>query len=386
MSPLRVLAVIKTLDRGGAETLLADAVERLDRDSFTVTVARILDDADGLTPRFGRAGVPVVNLGARSGTDPRWVWRLARLLREVPFDVIHTHSPIAAPAARLLAPAATPVVHTEHSAWDLLHPLTRWSNALTYPGADEVVAVSHAVAATIRPPSLLAAASWPTVGVVHHGIDPAGRPSGPAARAAARATLGLGQDEEVVGCVANFAPKKGHDVLVDAFAALRARRPSLRLVLVGFGPSEQEVRAHVRRRGVADATLFTGDRDDVADLLPAFDVFALASRHEGFGLVVLEAMAAGVPVVATTVDGLPEAVGSDAAGRLVAPGDADALAEAIEEVLADPAAAAQQVEAGAARVEQIRPEAAVDRLAELYHRVARSGPAGRGRGVGGTLR
>ncbi|MEV0535445.1 glycosyltransferase [Kitasatospora sp. NPDC050463] len=331
----RVLWLAKGLGRGGAEQLLLNCARHVDGSRYEVEVAYVLPWKDALAPALTEAGVRVHCLGGAPGTpgraDPRWPLRLRRLLAERRYGLVHTHMPVPATAARLLSyglgGAGSPrLVHTEHNVWDRYRPATRWANALTYRRNDAVVAVSHAVARTI-PAARRRPGAW--VHVVHHGPDLAGAPQGPAARAAARAELGLPQDAFVVGTVGNLTPKKDQATLLAAHARLRRHHPRARLVLIGAGPLESRLRAHADELGASGSVLFAGSRPDVPALLPGLDVFALSSRQEGLPVALMEAMTSGLPAVVTRVGGMPEVLDDGDQGLLVEPGDPAALATAL---------------------------------------------------------
>ncbi|WP_405014221.1 glycosyltransferase [Kitasatospora sp. NBC_01539] len=324
----RVLWLAKGLGRGGAEQLLLNCARHADSARYEVEVAYVLPYKDALVPALEAAGVRVHCLGGPPGA--LWPLRLRRLVAERRYDLVHSHMPIPAVAARLVAfgRRGPRLVHTEHNVWERYRTATRWANALTYRRNDAVVAVSHAVAATIgrrRPGD-----DWVTV--VHHGPDLGGAPEGPAARAAAREALGLPQDALVVGTVGNLTPKKDQAGLLDAFARLRRDHPSAALVLIGAGPLEAELRA-----AAGGGVVFAGSRADVPALLPAFDVFTLSSRQEGLPVALMEAMTSGLPSVVTRVGGMPEVLADDEQGLLVPPGDPAALAAALGRLAADPA-------------------------------------------------
>jgi glycosyltransferase involved in cell wall biosynthesis len=331
--PTRVLWVTKGLGRGGAERLLVSLAKRLDRSRFDLEVAYILPWKDALVPAFHDLGVPVHCLGGSRAFDPRWVARLWRLVRRGRFDIVHSHTPyVAVGARRVRGPR---IVHTEHNTWPTYRPLTRWANRLTYPRNTAVIAVSRAVAESIHP--IPFAQRWPPVQVIHHGPElPASAAPTVDTRARARAALGLADNAVVVGTVGNFTRKKDHATLLQATAHVAAQHEALRLVLVGSGPLESELRDSTRELGLNDRVVFAGSRDDVADLMPAFDVFALSSRNEGLPIALLEAMGSGVACVATAVGGVPEVVTDGREGLLVRPEDPAALAEALSKMLCDP--------------------------------------------------
>lgn len=330
-TPIRVLWLAKGLGRGGAERLLVSCARHLSGERFDVEVAYVLPWKDALVPELESLGHAVHCLAGRFDGNPGWVRRLRQLTVERRYDIVHTHMPVPAVAARLVLPRSGPrLVHTEHNVWSRYRRLTRWSNAVTYGRNDAVIAVSDAVAASI-PPRHSA-----RVRVVRHGIDLGQFESGPGTHAAARRILDLSADAFVVGTVANFTPKKDQRTLLDAFARFRSVRTDSILVLVGTGPLEHELHHQARALGIERSVRFTGSRADVPALLPGFDVFALSSRAEGLPISMLEAMACGVPVVATSVGGIPEVVTDGVEGSLVAPGHPAEFAEAIDKLFIDP--------------------------------------------------
>ncbi|WP_282205189.1 glycosyltransferase [Kitasatospora fiedleri] len=354
----KVLWLAKGLGRGGAEQLLVNCVRHADRERYEIEVAYVLPHKDALVPALAAAGVPVHCLGGAPGR--RWPLRLRRLLAERRYDLVHTHMPVPAVAARLLRPAGPRprLVHTEHNLWERYRLPTRWANALTYRRNDAVIAVSHAVAAGI---GRRRADGW--LSVVHHGPDLGGAPSGPAARRAARERLGLPPEALVVGTVGNLTAKKDQATLLAAFALLRGREPDARLVLVGSGPLEAELRARA-----GDGVLFAGTRADVPELLPGWDVFCLSSRQEGLPVALMEAMASGLPSVVTGVGGVPEILDDGVEGRLVPPGDPAALAAALGE-LAGPGPRERMGAAARRRAESFDVAGAQRAVERVYARV-----------------
>lgn len=361
----KVLWLIKGLGLGGAERLVATMASRFDREAFRIEVAYLLPWKDAVVPELESQGIEVTCLRASRTFDLRWIVRLRRLMRRGRFDIVHTHSPVPAVAARLLAPRDTRFVHTEHNVWERYRAPTRLANAGTYARNAHAYAVSDGVAASIKVPRW-APGTPPSMSTLLHGVEPDGVPQGPEARQAARATLGVG-DGPVIGTVANFTPKKDQATLLDAFDRVRRSVPDVTLVLIGSGPLDAELRQEVDRRGMQAQVTFLGSRDDVPEILPAFDVFTLSSRYEGLPISLLEAMAAEVVPVVTRVGGIPEAVTDGLDGRLVPPGDAAALATALAEVLSDEVR--RDALASAARervVTAFSIDGAIDEMADLY--------------------
>jgi glycosyltransferase involved in cell wall biosynthesis len=281
------------------------------------------------------------------------VWRLARLAREHRVAVLHTHGAAAAlvacPAARL---AGVPVaIVTAHGSPRLGSPWRQRAGVAAQRAAlrlaDRVIAVADCLRAELL---TLGLAQPERVVTVHNGIAPAGfeaRADG----AALRAALGLPPGRPVIGIVARLAPQKGVEHLVRALAQLDRDGRGATLLVAGDGPLRDRLENEARELGVV--AVFLGYRGDVAEILGALDVFVLPSVTEGLPLVVLEAMAAGCPVVATRVGGIPEAVRDGETGWLVPPADPDALARAIHHALGDRARAAAYAAAGRERVRRL---------------------------------
>jgi glycosyltransferase involved in cell wall biosynthesis len=204
--------------------------------------------------------------------------------------------------------------------------------------------------------------------VVTHGVDPGRARRGAAACDRARAELGLEPGDAVIGTVGNFTAKKDQASLLRAMAAVVRDHPRARLVLVGSGPLEAELKHTASDLGLADRAVFAGSRHDIVDLLPGFDVFALSSRFEGLPIALLEAMATGLACVATRVGGVPEVVTDGRDGILVEPGDPDALATALGKLLGDENLRGDLGRRAARRSEDFQISAAVHRLERIYLR------------------
>lgn len=367
-----VLALTKGLGRGGTERLLVGTGRLLDPERYRMEIAYLLPWKDAFVADAEAAGVKTHCLSSGRMTDLAWVRRLRRLLATGRFDVLHTHMPLPAVAARLAVWGSRPrLVHTEHNLWDRYHSLTRWSNALTIGRNATVLAVSDSVASSIRPPRALGRRR-PSIEVLTHGIDPAAVRRGATARSLARQTLGLGEDEPVIGAVGNFTAKKDHRTLLEAVRTVVADGIDARLVLVGTGPLEDDLRRATAELGLTEHVLFTGSRGDVHELMPAFDVFVLSSRQEGLPIALLEAMAAAVPCVCTSVGGVPEVVTDGQEGFLTLPGDGPAIAAAVGKLLRDPSLRRQMGETAAVRSADFALSDAVARLQDVYDEVLRS--------------
>ena len=370
MKPARVLWLIKGLGLGGAERLLATMAAKVDRERFDIEVAYLLPWSASFGPEFDAVGVRTVCLDARWTAEFGWPNRLSRLLRNRDYALIHTHSPVPAIAARVLAARDVPLMHTEHNLWSSYRLPTYLANAATFGRNVAAIAVSDAVRDSMNRPTWLGGDPLPPIETLHHGVDLDELHHGTAAREAARSLLGVDDGVPVIGSVASFTPQKDHAGLLAAFDRVRERIPGVQLVLIGSGPLEQQVRGLVAKHRLQDHVRFLGARDDVATLLPGLDLFVLGSRFEGLPISLLEAMASQVACIAARVGGIPEALRDGRDGRLVPPGDPPALADAIVGLLNDVPTRSALAAAGYERVRaDFSIERAVRRTEELYEEV-----------------
>ena len=367
--PIRVLWLVKGLGAGGAERLLLLSARHRGPD-VAPEVAYLLPAKDALRAALEATGVPTECLAARSAGDLRWLVRLRRLLGGRGYAVVHVHSPIAAIGARLVR-ATLPrrrrpaLITTEHNVWGSHARITRLVDDLTARGDETHLAVSEAVRESL--PRRLRADTE----VVRYGIDVAATAARRSERPVARAAFGAGPDDLVVGTVANLRATKGYPDLLEAAATVIARVPRARFVAVGQGPLADELAARRDALGLGDRFTFLGYRDDAPAVMAGFDVFCLASHHEGLPVALMEALVLGLPIVATTAGGVSELVTDGEDAVLTEPGRPAALAAAITSLLEDPDRRAAlgraagrradlDVGRGVARVEAVYAEA-VDR-------------------------
>ncbi len=336
--PARVLSVIVDLPVGGAEEHLLSLVRNLDPARFAPVVCCI-----GRSGPIGReiaaAGCRVLELGKlRTGGFDREIVALLRgTIRREGADLVHSHLYHANLYGRLAAfREGVPAVASVHNTYvrHKLHRrlLNRWLGRRT----PRILAGSEAIKADVVRYDGVPAEK---VVVVPYGID-TDRFALPLSREAARAALGLPPGRIVLGTVGRLEEQKGQGHLVAAMGILRRRGLTPLLLLVGSGREEEGLRRRVAAEGLEDDVRFLGTRRDLPELFRAMDLFVLPSLWEGLPLALLSAMAAGLPVVATSVGGIPEAVRDGESGYLVPPGDAEAIAGAVERAIRDPASAA----------------------------------------------
>jgi glycosyltransferase involved in cell wall biosynthesis len=341
--PLHVVHGVLSLDVGGLERCVLSLVTAGRKAGQRVTVACV-ERPGTLAPAVEAAGGAVVSLGKPPGRHPQVIDAARTLLAGLAPDVVHTHQ---LGALVYLGPAAgVPVLHTEHGNqfardgfMDRLKGRLLWRRTAGLAGL--VCCVSAEIAAALG--------RWRTVHrdkleVVSNGVDVDALAGGDGSRA--RAELGIPADAPVVGTVGRLAEVKRQDLLLRAAAGLAKRWPALRVLLVGDGPERGRLEGLANELGVA--AHFAGYQSDPANYLAAMDVFALTSRSEGQPVALLEAWAAGRPVVATAVGGVPAVVADGDTGLLVPSGDAGAVAAAVGRLLADRSLAATLADRGRA--------------------------------------
>lgn len=325
--PITVLYLITELDIGGAQMALLRMLKGLDRARFSPAVACLYNGDKAVAREIRALGIPVFDARMRHKRDMPALWRLYGEIRSVRPVILHAHLFHANLPGRILGRlAGVPIIIcTEHSMAlesRLRYRLNRWTIRLV----DRVIAVS----ANVRD-FCVSGIGLPAekVTLIYNGIELPAVPG--VSRQAARAMLGLSPGDTVLGMVSRLDPAKGVDIAIRALPALE----NVTLTIIGDGPERAKLEALAEELRVAGRIRWAGYRPDVYSLLPAFDVFVQSSRFEGLPTTVMEAMAAGLPVVATDVGGTPEVVEDGTTGLLVPPADPATLAQAITCLLED---------------------------------------------------
>jgi glycosyltransferase involved in cell wall biosynthesis len=309
----------------------------LDRKRFEVGVVSLCDRTDSRQERIVSAtDTKVWFLGKKPGFDARMFVRLDRVIRQFRPRIIHTHLRSLWYSLPVSWPRQIVAVHTIHGMADRdTHPAKRMVNRLAWA---RVVPVSVAAQVSVSLRRVYGLNATPTI---PNGIPLQQFQRVPGDRPAWRRREGF-QDEDVLfTCAARMQPIKNHALLLAAFAEGPARDPRCHLLFAGRAESTEELRvkqalhASAERLGVGQRVRFLGERQDTAQLYSASDVFVLGSHSEANPLSVMEAMAAGLPVVATAVGGVPELVEDRVSGVLVKPGDSASMATAMLALLRD---------------------------------------------------
>jgi sugar transferase (PEP-CTERM/EpsH1 system associated) len=338
--PVKVVHLVTTLNVGGLEKVVLDLVRCRTRSAFGARVI-CLDTSGLIAGGFDDIGVPVETIGT-AGSVPWRILTLARRLRQLKPDVVHTHNPQAnlhgALAARL---AGVPVVvHTKHGRGMQEGRLAAAFSRLASGWTSRFVAVSEDAARVARDVEHVPAGR---VLVIHNGIDVDRYPvvkAGPPGSGARAVTVG------------RLDPIKDQGTMLRAVRLVVNRRPDFRLDIVGDGPCRSELVAECDALGLADHVRFHGYQAQVGPYLAAADLFLLSSTSEGAPLALLEAMASGLPAVATDVGGVREVIVAEETGYLVPARSPDALARAILAIAEQPGTRDRMGRAGRRRVEE----------------------------------
>lgn len=339
-APIHVGHVLLSLRPGGLENGVVNVINGLDRREFRSSVC-CLQSSGEFAQRITDERCRILEFGLRPGNHPRLVWRLARAFRMLRLDVVHTRNAesffYGALAARLAGVPA--LVHSEHGR---VFP-EKWHRALAQRWLLRSASCAFAVSQQLAEQLVAQIGVRPgTFSVIYNGVDTrrfAGRAP------AERRNPG---SEIVIGSVGRLAAVKNYGLLLQAVARLPTDM-RWRLVLIGDGPQRAELERTATGLGIGARVSFLGHREDVAAVLGDLDVFVLPSDSEGMSNTLLEAMAAGVAVIASDVGGNREVIEAGRSGLLFSRGDAQAAAQAIQQVVADPQLRARLAAAGLQR-------------------------------------
>lgn len=367
--PPLIAHVIYRLGVGGLENGLVNLINRTPPNRYRHAVI-CLKDATDFSQRIRAPNVPLFCLHRKEGQDFGLFVRLFSLLRELKPAIVHTRNLAALECQVPAWLAGVPLrVHGEHG-WDVFDPdgsnwKYQWLRRLHRPLIQRYIPLSRHLEAYLRDRVGVADRKMRRIcnGVDTKVFHPATGTKSPVPGCP------FPRDDSVtlIGAVGRMHGVKDQITLTRAFIRLveimSTVREHLGLVLVGDGPLREQARAELARAGLEDRAWLTGERDDIADLMRILDIFVLPSQAEGISNTILEAMATGLPVVATAVGGNPDLVINGETGRLVPPSDPLAMAEALAEYLADPQCIASHGAAGLARA---RDQFSLDGMVQRY--------------------
>lgn len=357
-----VMQLVLSLVPGGTERLTVELATRL-AGRFRMVVC-CLNEAGDWAPEVTGRGIPLVTLGRQPGFHPSLGRRVAAVARAHGVRVIHCHhfSPFVYGWIAGLVDRRLRILYTEHGRLSDAPAVTkrRIAHAVLSRLSGHSYAVSHDLRRYLIESGF---APW-KMSVIHNGIDPGPLPDA-MMRHEARLAFGLPPDAFVVGTVARLDPVKDLGVAIRAIADVRRTVPAALLAIAGDGPERGHLEAVVAEAGAGDAVRWLGYTPAARQLLAGCDVYLNTSVSEGISLTILEAMAAGLPVVATAVGGTPEVVMVDDTGLLVPSRTPSAVAAAILQLASDPARRAGMGQRARTRVEQAF---SIDRMVEDYAR------------------
>ena len=330
MGRIRLCHLITELAPAGAERMVYELATRIDRDRFEPHVAALRGGR--VADELRDAGVDVTVFDVRCKADLPRLLTIRRFFRRQRFDLVHTHLFHADLAAGLAGVhRVSRLVHTVHVAERRRRPMHFVWARRAARHRERLIAVSptvrdfHADRCGIDPSKYV---------VIPNGVDPARYARDEQARRRLRDEWGVADNTVVIACVARLSEEKGIDVLIEAAGEMTTS--PFRIVIAGDGPLREPLRRQCLDRVPPRRVAMLGFVDDVPALLSAADAFVLPSRWEGFGLAAVEAMAAGLPVVATAVEGPGEIVLDGQTGLLIPPDDPEALGSALMRVVEDP--------------------------------------------------
>ncbi len=383
MDTLRVLHVVSSMDRGGIETSLLQLLRAIPRDAVAMDVCCKGSQVGALAPSARDLGATVYHCPLRPALVG-FVRRLGRIVKDNRYDVVHVHlNALSGPAVWAARSAGAPVMTTFHNVslrrrkwyFGVPGPPQLWrafaKRSIRYAArhSDLVTGVSQSTLALV---SGMAGLALDDARVVHLGV-PTPAPLDPGDIDALRAALAGSRDVPMVLHVGRFCGAKNHVGVLAVFARVLQRLPHARLLLVGDGPLRSEVEREAVRRGIDGSTRFLGWRDDVSSLMQCSDVMLFPSLYEGLPVAVLEAGAAGLPVVASDIPCIGEIIEHGKNGYLHDREDIEGMAGSTVRILSDRDHAARLAEAARRRhATAFSLEQSVEHVSRLYREVAAS--------------
>lgn len=327
---MTICHVINRLSSGGASTVVRNIVQKDNSNDHVICcLENIIEiSRDDVT-------VPVIELHERHKFDPRTLSRLKSVLDKSEINTVHLHLPYAQILGRLAAQATDIkyIVSTQHNIPKSHHPITRYLEIFTRPFDDMTVAVSDGVQSAnedLQTYRLIRDnVTWSTI---YNGINVSDFHHRVTSADPSKTQIQHNSDDGLSFlCVSRYVPQKAHTTLILAMDLVTDRIPDAELFLVGRGPLESELRQTVRNQGLSDCVTVTGyvSQERLYDYYSGADAFVLSSIKEGFGIVLIEAMAAELPVIATDIPGVNEVVVDNKTGTLVPTNNPNALADAM---------------------------------------------------------
>ncbi len=355
---MRIMQIVPSFDVGGAETMCAGLCLELQRMGHSVVAVSLSPAQSKLTRALTQGGVDLRLLNKRLGVDPSCVLMLRGLIRQVRPQVIHTHLHALKYAALAIAGGRPiPIVHTVHNQAreEAVKLDQKIGNYLFRTGKATPVALSREIQASVME---LYGLPEERVPVVCNGID--------LSACLQKTDYALHYPPRLIH-VGRFYPQKNHEIMMEAMALLKSRGITPRLLCYGDGPRLKEIKELTEKMGLGSQVEFPGLCDNVYPKLVHGDLFLLPSKWEGVPMTVIEAMATGLPVVASRVGGIPDMIEDGVDGMLIEP-TAESLAQAVETLLKDETLRQRLGQAAASSAQRFSAAAMAQAYAGLYGR------------------
>jgi len=327
--PPKVMHLIWSLDQGGAEQVVMHLAKNMDRSRFESVVC-CLNERGRYADGVEKEGIKVVALHKRPNIDLMIIPKLMRVLKQEKIQLLHTHLFTANLWGRIAAKlAGVPVVSTEHNVDVWKKGIHVALDKMLVHTNSRMIFVSKKVQSFYQKqiPNLSGKSR-----VLYNGVDLT-KFDAKNQQSPLRERFGIKENEQVIGIVGRLVPQKCHGDFVEAFRLLKAKKHGVKGLIVGEGPLRESIEEKIRKYHLENDIFLTGFTEDMPAVYRALDVFTLSSSREGFPMTMLEAMAAGVPVVSTDVGGVNECIQNGQNGFLVPPGDVEALANSIAKIL-----------------------------------------------------
>ena len=351
MAVKNILLTSSLLNPRGAERMILQLAIRLDKGKYNVKVLCLRKETPFMD-EFVEAGVDIRSLGMTRYFQLGPLAELYRFIRREKIDLVHTHLYRDAIYGRVLGKMAgtAAVVSTLHNSYVWRSKAQLLLDRITSHWADKIVAVSDAVRRYaienehIPPVKIM---------TIYNGIETLGFRIPPREVSELKRKLGFSPHELVIGSIGELTRQKGYRYLLESAPAILKEHPEVRFLIAGDGDLKTELKAQAERAGVSQKVSFLGYREDIPAVLNIFDIFVLPSLWEGLPVVLIEAMAAGKPIVASDVDGNVEVIGEKEAGIAVPPRNPGALSEAILALIRTPSRRERMGRKGRERAEKI---------------------------------
>jgi len=349
-----VMHIVLSLECGGLEKLAIDLSENMNQNGFSARIC-CLENTGELENQANSKGIEVVLVKKRPGLDMTLLFRLARIMREKRIDLVHTHnmSPLLYGTLAAKIAGIPAVINTRHGREKYQRSPFIWNmnNAIVAISED----ARHQMLRWNR-------FDKNKTRVIYNGID-VDKYSFKGRGNEFKKSLNLDSSTRLIASVARLSPEKDQFTLLNAFSRVLMRNCRTKMVIIGDGALRKELELYAEKLGLSKDVFFLGFRQDIPEILSGIDLFAVSSLMEGVSLTILEAMAAGLPIIATKVGGNPEVIVDGVTGILVSSKDPNAMADAIIKVLANAELAKSMGLAARRRVEE---KFSLNRMANEY--------------------